>query len=209
MPKEKYYKLCLVTDRSLANGRSLAGVVAAAVGGGVTMVQLRDKTASTRAFIEEARALKALLAPLRVPLLVNDRIDVALAAGADGAHVGQADMPAALVRKLLGPKAIVGLSITTSIEARAEDIEFADYLGVGPIFPQLTKPDAAPALGLEGLAEIRRITGKPMVAIGGVTVANARAIRSAGADGIAVVSAIMGAEDPMAAAAAFNLADWA
>ena len=207
MPKEKYYQLCLVTDRSLANGRSLAGIVAAAVKGGVTMVQLRDKTASTRAFIEDARALKALLAPPRVPLLVNDRIDVALAAGADGAHVGQADMPVALVRKLLGPKAIVGLSITQSAEARAEDIEFADYLSVGPIFPQLTKPDAAPTLGLEGLAEIRRITSKPIVAIGGVTAANVRAVRSAGADGVAVVSAIMGAQDPMAAAAAFNLAD--
>jgi thiamine-phosphate pyrophosphorylase len=207
MPKEKYYQLCLVTDRSLANGRSLAGIVAAAVKGGVTMVQLRDKTASTRAFIEDARALKALLAPPRVPLLVNDRIDVALAAGADGAHVGQADMPVALVRKLLGPKAIVGLSITQSAEARAEDIEFADYLGVGPIFPQLTKPDAAPTLGLEGLAEIRRITSKPIVAIGGVTAANVRAVRSAGADGVAVVSAIMGAQDPTAAAAAFNLAD--
>ena len=207
MPKEKYCQLCLVTDRSLANGRSLAGIVAAAVKGGVTMVQLRDKTGSTRAFIEDARALKALLAPPRVPLLVNDRIDVALAAGADGAHVGQADMPVALVRKLLGPKAIVGLSITQSAEARAEDIEFADYLGVGPIFPQLTKPDAAPTLGLEGLAEIRRITSKPIVAIGGVTAANVRAVRSAGADGVAVVSAIMGAQDPMAAAAAFNLAD--
>ena len=206
MPKEKYYQLCLVTDRSLANGRSLAGIVAAAVKGGVTMVQLRDKTASTRAFIEDARALKALLAPPRVPLLLNDRIDVALAAGADGAHVGQADMPVALVRKLLGPKAIVGLSITQSAEARAEDIEFADYLGVGPIFPQLTKPDAAPTLGLEGLAEIRRITSKPIVAIGGVTAANVRAVRLAGADGVAVVSAIMGAQDPMAAAAAFNLA---
>ena len=207
MPKEKYCQLCLVTDRSLANGRSLAGIVAAAVKGGVTMVQLRDKTGSTRAFIEDARALKALLAPPRVPLLVNDRIDVALAVGADGAHVGQADMPVALVRKLLGPKAIVGLSITQSAEARAEDIEFADYLGVGPIFPQLTKPDAAPTLGLEGLAEIRRITSKPIVAIGGVTAANVRAVRSAGADGVAVVSAIMGAQDPMAAAAAFNLAD--
>jgi thiamine-phosphate pyrophosphorylase len=206
MPKETFYQLCLVTDRSLANGRSLAGIVAAAVKGGVTMVQLRDKTASTRAFIEDARALKALLAPPRVPLLVNDRIDVALAAGADGVHVGQADMPVALVRKLLGPQAIVGLSITQSAEARAEDIEFADYLGVGPIFPQLTKPDAAPTLGLEGLAEIRRITSKPIVAIGGVTAANVRAVRSAGADGVAVVSAIMGAQDPMAAAAAFNLA---
>ena len=157
--------------------------------------------------LRERFGVEVTLAPPRVPLLVNDRIDVALAAGADGAHVGQADMPVALVRKLLGPKAIVGLSITQSAEARAEDIEFADYLGVGPIFPQLTKPDAAPTLGLEGLAEIRRITSKPMVAIGGVTAANVRAVRLAGADGVAVVSAIMGAQDPMAAAAAFNLAD--
>jgi thiamine-phosphate pyrophosphorylase len=207
MAKEQYLRLCLVTDRGLAGGRSLVEIVAAAVTGGVTMIQLRDKTATTRVMIEEARALKALLGSLRIPLIVNDRIDVALAAGADGAHVGQSDMPAALVRKLLGQDAIVGLSITTSAEARAADTEFADYLGVGPIFPQLTKPDAAMALGLEGLAEIRRLTGKPIVAIGGVTAANARAVRAAGADGIAVVSAIMGAQDPTTAAAAFNHTD--
>jgi len=199
---EKYYRLCLVTDSALANGRSLAGVVAAAVKGGVTMVQLRKKTASTRAFIEEARALKRLLAPLRVPLLINDRIDVALAAGADGAHVGQRDMPVALARQLLGPAAIIGLSITELGEVRGEDVELADYLGVGPVFAQSTKLDATPPLGLDGLAKVRRATSKPIVAIGGVSAVNAGAVRSAGADGIAVVSAIMGAEDPMAAAAA-------
>ncbi len=172
--------------------------------GGVTLVQLRDKTASTRALIEEARALKALLAPLRVPLLINDRIDVALAVSADGAHVGEGDMPIALVRKLLGPKAIVVLSITSSAEARSEGVTLADYLGVGPIFAQSTKPDAATPLGVEGLAEIRRLTDKPIVAIGGVSATNARALRLAGADGIAVVSAIVGAKDPAAAAAAFN-----
>jgi len=204
MVKQNYFRLCLVTDRALAGGRSLAKIVAAAVKGGVTMVQLRDKTAATRLLIEDARALKALLAPLRVPLIVNDRIDVALAAGADGAHVGQNDMPVPLVRKLLGPNAIVGLSITTSAEACADDIAFADYLGVGPIFPQMAKPDAAGTLGLNGLAAIRRITGKPILAIGGVTAANARDVGSAGADGVAVVSAIMGAQDPMAAAAAFK-----
>jgi len=200
----KHFDLCLVTDRSLANGRSLLWIVAEAVKGGVTLVQLRDKTASTRALIEQARALKALLAPLRVPLLINDRIDVALATGADGAHVGEGDMPIALVRKLLGPKAIVGLSITNSAEARSEGVTLADYLGVGPIFAQSTKPDAATPLGVDGLAEIRRLTGKPIVAIGGVSATNARAVRLAGADGIAVVSAIVGAKDPMAAAAAFN-----
>ena len=199
---EKYYQLCLVTDSALANGRSLAGIVAAAVQGGVTLVQLREKTASTRAFIEQAKALKRLLAPLRVPLLINDRIDVALAAGADGAHVGQQDMPVALARQLLGPAAIIGLSITERAQVRDRDVELADYLGVGPIFAQSTKLDATPPLGLDGLAEVRRATGKPIVAIGGVSAANADAVRLAGADGIAVVSAIMGADDPGAAAAA-------
>jgi len=199
---EKYYQLCLVTDSALANGRSLAGIVAAAVNGGVTLVQLREKTASTRAFIEQARVLKRLLAPLRVPLLINDRIDVALAAGADGAHVGQQDMPVALVRQLLGPAAIIGLSITELGQVRDRDVELADYVGVGPIFAQSTKLDATPPLGLAGLVEVRRATGKPIVAIGGVSAANADAVRSAGADGIAVVSAIMGADDPRAAAAA-------
>jgi thiamine-phosphate pyrophosphorylase len=199
---EKYYQLCLVTDSALANGRSLAGIVAAAVNGGVTLVQLREKTASTRAFIEQAKVLKRLLAPLRVPLLINDRIDVALAAGADGAHVGQQDMPVALARQLLGPAAIIGLSITELGRVRDRDVELADYLGVGPIFAQSTKLDATPPLDLDGLAEVRRATGKPIVAIGGVSAANADAVRSAGADGIAVVSAIMGADDPRAAAAA-------
>ncbi len=198
----KYYQLSLVTDSALANGRSLAGIVAAAVNGGVTLVQLREKTASTRAFIEQARVLKRLLAPLRVPLLINDRIDVALAAGADGAHVGQQDMPVALVRQLLGPAAIIGLSITELGQVRDRDVELADYLGVGPIFAQSTKLNATPPLGLDGLAKVRRATGKPIVAIGGVSAANADAVRSAGADGIAVVSAIMGADDPRAAAAA-------
>ena len=167
------------------------------------------RSAEVRRALPRARASAphALLAPLRVPLLVNDRIDVALAAGADGAHVGQADMPVVLVRKFLGAGAIIGLSITSSAEARGDDTAMADYLGVGPIFAQLTKPDAAPALGLGGLAEIRRISRKPIVAIGGVTAANARAVQAAGADGVAVVSAIMGAQDPTAAAAAFDLAD--
>jgi len=199
---EKYYQLCLVTDSALANGRSLGGIVAAAVKGGVTLVQLREKTASTRAFIEQARVLKRLLAPLRVPLLINDRIDVALAAGADGAHVGQQDMPVALARQLLGPAAIIGLSITELGQVRDRDVELADYIGVGPIFAQSTKLNATPPLGLDGLAKVRRATGKPIVAIGGVSAANADAVRLAGADGIAVVSAIMGADDPRAAAAA-------
>jgi thiamine-phosphate pyrophosphorylase len=200
-PTAQLLKLCLITDRALAGSRSLHFIVAEAVKGGVTLVQLRENTMAARAFVAEARALKALLAPLGVPLLVNDRVDVALAAGADGVHVGQSDMPLALARRLLGPQAIVGLSVTTAAEARAADVELADYLGVGPVFPQGTKTDAARPLGLEGLAEIRLLTAKLIVGIGGVAAANARAIRSAGADGLAVVSAIMAAEDPKMAAA--------
>jgi thiamine-phosphate pyrophosphorylase len=198
------FALCLITDPALATGRSLSGIVRKAIEGGATLVQLRDKTAPTRALVEDARMLKALLKPLGVPLLINDRIDVALAAGADGAHLGQADMPVAMARRLLGPNAIIGLSITRIGEVEGADVALADYLGVGPIFPQLTKADATPPLGLEGLAQIRRITRQPIVAIGGVSAANAAAVRSAGADGLAVVSAIMGAADPRAAADAFN-----
>jgi len=199
-PAGKCLRLCLITDRSLANGRQLAWIVAEAVKGGVTLVQLRDKTSSTRALVDDARRLKALLTPARVPLLINDRVDVALAARADGVHVGQSDMPVGLARQLLGANAIIGLSVTKAAEARAADAELADYLGVGPIFPQTTKPDATPPLGLAGLAAIRLLTAKPLVAIGGISARNADAVRSAGADGIAVVSAIMAAKDPEAAA---------
>jgi thiamine-phosphate pyrophosphorylase len=194
-------RLCLVTDRPMLAGRSLVEIAAAAVRGGVTMVQLREKTASTRDFLEQARALKALLARLAVPLLINDRLDIALAIGADGVHVGQDDMPVAILRQWLGPRAIIGLSITRLAEARGEDVALADYLGVGPIHAQSTKPDATLPMGLAGLAAVRREVTKPIIAIGGISKANVDAVRAAGADGIAVVSAIMMAADPKAAAA--------
>ncbi|MBV9636100.1 MAG: thiamine phosphate synthase, partial [Methylobacteriaceae bacterium] len=153
MAPPENYRLCLVTDRALARARPLTEIVAAAVRGGVTMVQLREKRAATRAFIEEALALKALLQPLGVRLLINDRLDVALAIEADGVHVGQDDMPVALARRMLGPKAIIGLSITTIAQISNDDVGLADYLGVGPIFAQATKPDASPPIGLAGLAK--------------------------------------------------------
>ncbi|MBV8564527.1 MAG: thiamine phosphate synthase [Methylobacteriaceae bacterium] len=204
MAPPENYRLCLVTDRALARGRPLTEIVAAAVRGGVTMVQLREKTAATRAFIEEALALKALLAPLGVRLLINDRLDVALAIEADGVHVSQDDMPVALARRMLGPKAIIGLSITTIAQISNDDVGLADYLGVGPIFAQVTKLDASPPIGLAGLAKIRGATNKPIMAIGGISAANAADVRRAGADGLAVVSAIMAAADPATAAAALT-----
>jgi thiamine-phosphate pyrophosphorylase len=193
-------RLCLVTDRDLARGRPLVEIVAAAVKGGVTMVQLREKTAPTRAFLEEARALKALLAPLGVPLIINDRADIALAVGADGMHVGQTDMPLAVARELLGPRAILGLSITNHVQIAREDAGAADYLGLGPLYLQQTKKDAATPLGVEGFRALRAATPKPVVAIGGLKAQNAAPVIAAGANGVAVVSAIVSADDPRAAA---------
>lgn len=199
------FRLCLVTDRSLAKGRGLADIVAAAVRGGVTMVQLREKTATAREFLEQARMLKALLAGSGVPLIINDRVDIALAVDADGVHVGQNDMPWAQVRHLLGPGKIIGLSVTLASQMAQADAAAADYLGIGPVFAQTTKPDAADVLGIDGFAALRRLAGdKPVLAIGGIKAQHAGALRAAGAQGLAVVSAIMGAADPEAAARAFG-----
>lgn len=201
-PPASVYRLCLVTDRALLGGRALADVVGAAVRGGVTLVQLREKTASTRAFLEDARALKALLSGTGVPLVINDRVDIALAVGAEGVHVGQSDMPVADVRRLVGEGMLIGLSITRAEELAGADAAAADYLGIGPVHPQHTKADAAAPLGLGGFARLRRLTRKPVLAIGGVKAADAALLREEGADGLAVVSAILGAPDPEAAARA-------
>jgi len=196
-------RLCLVTDRGLARGRSAIDIALAAVRGGATMVQLREKQATTRAFVEQARALKAALAPLGAPLIVNDRLDVALAVDADGLHVGQSDLPVAEARRLLGPGKIIGLSIETVEQVLRPDAAAADYLGVGPVYAQQTKADAAPPLGLDGLRRARGLTRRPIVAIGGLTPENSAAALTAGADGLAVVSALVAADDPEAAARRF------
>ncbi|NMD43685.1 MAG: thiamine phosphate synthase, partial [Firmicutes bacterium] len=182
--------LYLVTDRSLTRGRPLEEVVARAVQGGVTAVQLREKEVNTRFFVELARQLKALLAPSGVPLLINDRVDLALAVGVDGVHLGQEDLPYPAARQLLGPQALIGLSVETEPQVlAAEDYDVA-YLGVSPIFPTPTKTDTRGSWGLDGLARVRRLSRHPLVAIGGPNAANAGAAVTAGADSIAVVSAI-------------------
>lgn len=196
------YRVCLVTDRDLAKGRPLVDVVGAAVQGGVTMVQLREKNATTREFLEEARALKALLAPRGVPLVINDRVDIALAVDAEGIHVGQTDMPVEQVRAL-APGRIVGLSITNATQMARGDTQLCDYLGVGPLYLQQTKPDASTPLGVEGFAKLRAMTDKPVMAIGGLKADNSAPVIAAGANGLAIVSGIVSAADPRAAAAEF------
>lgn len=191
--------LYLVTDESLCAGRALLDVVGAAVQGGVSCVQLREKSLATRPFLERARALQGLLQPLGVPLIINDRLDIALACGADGVHVGQSDMPVAELRRLLPDGAIVGLSVE-SIDQLGTVPDGVDYLGVSPVYATPTKTDTAPAFGLDGLRAVRQRSRWPLVAIGGVHAGNAAEVLAAGADGLAVVSAICAAADPAAAA---------
>lgn len=194
-------RLHLVTDAVQCGERGLLAVVQSAVRGGVTCVQLREKSLDTRAFVERARALKALLSPLCIPLLVNDRVDVALAAGADGVHVGQSDMAPQDVRRLM-PGALIGLSIESWQQMHEAERAPVDYYGISPVFATSSKADAAPALGLAGLQQLRRMTARPLVAIGGIQVGNVAAVMAAGADGVAVVSALCAADDPARAAQA-------
>lgn len=200
------WSLYLVTDRPLCGNRPLEEIVARAVAGGVTVVQLREKDASTREFVALARRLKALLAPHRIPLVINDRVDVALAADADGVHLGQDDMAATDARRLLGPDRLLGLSVESLDQAREAAALEVDCLGVSPIFPTPTKTDTRGAWGLEGLGLLRKATRLPLVAIGGVNAANAADVAAAGADGLAVVSALCAAPDPQAAAHALRRA---
>ncbi|HPV71894.1 MAG TPA: thiamine phosphate synthase, partial [Smithellaceae bacterium] len=186
----------LVTDRGLCRGRLLLDVVAQAVKGGAACVQLREKEMPTRAFVEEALAVKNILAPHRIPLMINDRIDVALACGADGVHIGQEDMPYETARRLLGPKAIIGLSVETWADVEASRDLDVDYLGVSPVFATPTKTDTKEPWGLEGLRKIKAFSRHPLAAIGGISEANAREVTEAGADCLAVVSAICSAENP-------------
>jgi thiamine-phosphate pyrophosphorylase len=172
--------------------------------GGAVCIQLRERDVPTRFFVEEARKMKALTARFRAPLIINDRIDVALAGGADGVHIGQDDMPYAEARSLMGPNAIIGLSVETwddVVEAEALDV---NYLGVSPVFETPTKTDTKGNWGLEGLARIKAYSRHSLVAIGGMNASNAKEAVMAGADCIAVVSAICAAPDPLRASREIN-----
>lgn len=190
----------LVTDRRLSRGRSTIEVVQAAVEGGVDVVQLREKDLSTLDFYREALALKEFLRRRDVVFIINDRVDMAMALDAHGVHLGQTDMPVNVARKLLGEDKIIGLSVEEPGHALKEDAQYADYLGVSPIFVTSTKPELQRGWGLEGLRALRSITEKPLVAIGSIKIENAAAVIEAGADSVAVVSCITYAQDPKTAA---------
>jgi len=196
--------LYLVTDRGLCGNRSLEDVAHQALVGGAVCIQLREKDVSTRFFVDEARRMKALTARFRVPLIINDRIDVALASGADGVHIGQDDMPYDEARRIMGPNAIIGLSVETWDDVVKAEVLDVNYLGVSPVFETPTKTDTRGSWGLEGLARIKSYSRHMLVAIGGMNASNAKEAVMAGADSIAVISAICAASDPLLASREIN-----
>jgi thiamine-phosphate pyrophosphorylase len=198
-------RLYALLDPERAGGHDLAELGRKVVAGGATLVQLRDKHGSTRRMIDETRAIKAALASAGVPLLVNDRVDVALAAGADGVHVGQDDMPVAEARRLLGPSAVIGLSVKTLGEAEAAPLDALDYVCVGGVFVTTSKDNVKAPIGITGMKELlatfrARAPKFPVGAIAGIDETNAGEVVSAGADGVAVISALSLAPDPTGAA---------
>jgi thiamine-phosphate pyrophosphorylase len=198
-------RLNAIVDPERANGRPLVELTRMVVAGGATLIQLRDKHGSTRRMIEEARAIHAALAGTGVPLVINDRVDVALAAEADGVHVGQDDMRAEDARRLLGRKAIVGLSIKTVAQANAAPLDLLDYAGVGGVYATASKDNPDPPIGIAGLRDIvvalrARRGDLPICGIAGIDASNAAPVIAAGADGVAVISALSMQNDPQAAA---------
>ncbi|TPE52204.1 thiamine phosphate synthase [Amaricoccus solimangrovi] len=194
--------LYLVLDPGLCAGPGLVETARAAVRGGATMIQLRDKEGGTARMIESGRALRAALAGSGVPLIVNDDVQAARVLGADGLHIGQEDMSPAEARARIGADAILGLSVETEALARAIDPALVDYAGAGPVFATGTKPGHKPAIGFDGLARLVAASPVPSVAIGGLKPGHAGAVLAAGAAGLAVVSAICGQPDPEAASRA-------
>jgi thiamine-phosphate pyrophosphorylase len=197
-------RLYALADPAVSGGRSLADL-AKRIAGSATLVQLRDKHGSTRTMMEEARALIGVLAPLDIPLLINDRVDVALAAEADGVHIGQDDMSAADARLLLGKTAIIGLSIKTIEQAREAPLHLLDYVAIGGVYGTTSKDNTSAPIGIDGLRTIAQAIRArepkfPICAIAGINAGNAADVVAAGADGIAVISALSMAPDPGLAA---------
>jgi len=193
------YDLCVITRAVPRLGRGHLDVARAALEGGARFLQFRDKDMSTRELVEAAAELRELTRRCGALLVVNDRVDVALAVGADGVHLGGDDMPVSAARRLLGENAVIGVSAASVESARAAEAAGVDYLGVGPIFATGSKADAGEAIGLGPMRLVRAAVALPLLAIGGISAANARQVIRAGADGVAVISAISDAEDMVAA----------
>jgi thiamine-phosphate pyrophosphorylase len=213
MPKPLDLRLNAIVDPERAGGRDLVDLARQVAAGGATLVQLRDKNSETRQMVETARAIKAALKPSAIPFVVNDRIDVALAARADGVHIGPEDMAPEDARALLGPDAIIGVSIKSVEAAEGMPVGIVDYAGVGGVYATLSKTQKNPPIGPEGFSRIaqvlrRRAPSLPVVGIAGIDVGNAGPVIAAGADGVAVISALSQAGDPTAAARALrNIVD--
>ncbi len=190
------YSLYLVTDKKLAGITSLSAILQSAIAGGATIIQYREKNASTREMIEEANQLHEITNKAKIPLLINDRLDVFLAVDAEGIHIGQDDMPASIARKLIGDNKILGVSVKTVEQALQAVKDGADYLGVGDIFGTQSKSDAGVPIGLQPIVDIAKVVSIPIVGIGGITKDNASSVIASGADGIAVISAIIGKPNP-------------
>lgn len=188
------YSLYLVTDRGVLGGRDLLQSLAEALAGGVTVVQLREKNLDAKEFYLLAREAKKITERHGVPLIINDRLDIALAVDADGVHVGQQDLPAAAARKILGREKVLGVSAANLAEALQAEKDGADYLGVGAIFPTTTKNDVQ-SLAPAELKEIKQLVKIPVVAIGGINENNIGIVTATGIDGVAVASAILGKDD--------------
>jgi thiamine-phosphate pyrophosphorylase len=202
-------RLYAIVDPERAGRRTLGDLARAVVQGGATLVQLRDKLSETRRLVDAARGVKAVLAPAGVPLVINDRVDVALAMSADGVHLGQDDMDVSDARRLLGPRGIIGLSVKTVAQAEAAPVDLLDYVGIGGVFATSSKDNPDPPIGTGGLANIaavfrRRAPKLPLVAIAGIDARNAASAVAAGADGVAVISALSLQQDPTAAAHALR-----
>lgn len=198
-------RLNAIVDPERAGGHDLAELARLCAQGGATLIQLRDKLSDTRAMVETARAIKKALAPLAVPFVVNDRVDVALASGADGVHLGQDDMAVEDARRILGHDAIIGLSIKTVVQANAAPVELIDYVGSGGVYVTGSKQQKSAPIGPEGLAKVvaalhARKHKLPVCGIAGIDAGNAAAVIAAGADGVAVISALSLTPDPAAAA---------
>lgn len=195
--------LYVVTGEEFSSGRTYPEVIEACISGGARVIQLREKTWPASKILEVGRYIRSVTRQNNVTFIVNDRVDLALALGADGIHVGQQDIPVQVVRKLVGPDMVVGTSAGTPEEARKAEKDGASYIGVGPVFPTETKKDARSPRGLDFLAEIKKSTNLPVYGIGGIKIENAGSVIRAGADGVAVVSAVVGAENIEEAARRF------
>ena len=196
--------LYVITDETLAGGLPHAGIARCAVEGGADAVQLRDKTLSCRDLVRVGREISAITKPAGVIFIVNDRLDVALSCGADGVHLGQGDISLDVARQLAPVGFIIGISVGSVEEARSAEAEGADYVALSPTFDTGSKPDAGPGLGLERLRKIRAAVRIPVIAIGGIGPGNVKEVILAGADGVAVISAVVSAPDITAAARALT-----